>query len=99
MLAGSWRYSCRQGPRHVLRPSAGTGAGDRTGRLHFHFGHSLHAAPPPLLPRVRRTIYIGYCKAGFEETFAPGESPNDVLYTAEDAFIPTADVAGKAAGA
>ncbi len=69
------------------------------GDCRFHFGHSLHAAPPPLLPRVRRTISVGYCKAGFEEIIAPGESLNDVLYTSEVSFIPTADVAGKAAGA
>jgi hypothetical protein len=37
-----------------------------------------------------------FLQTRFRKIFAEGESPNDVLYTSEDAFIPTADVAGKA---
>lgn len=96
MLAGSWAYSCRQGPdmhyEDLPVASLETEPGDCT----VHFAHNLHAAPAPILPVGRRTIYIGFCKPGFEKIFAEGEGPNDVLYTSEDAFIPTADVAGKA---
>ncbi|HKD65666.1 MAG TPA: phytanoyl-CoA dioxygenase family protein [Candidatus Binataceae bacterium] len=98
MLAGSWRYSCRQGGDMSYDNLPVVGLETEPGDCTVHFGHSLHAAPPPILPRGRRTIYVAYCKPGFDKIFAEGESPNDVLYTSEDAFIPTADVAGKTAG-
>jgi Phytanoyl-CoA dioxygenase (PhyH) len=97
MLAGSWRYSCRQGPDMSYDDLPVVALETEPGDCTVHFGHSLHAAPPPLLPRGRRTMYLSFCKPGFEKVFAEGESPNDVLYTSEDAFIPTADAAGKAA--
>jgi hypothetical protein len=99
MLAGSWRYSCRQGPDTNYDNLPVVALETEPGDCTLHFAHNLHAAPPPQLPKGRRTIYVGYCKPGFEEIFAPGEGPNDVLYTSEDAFIPTADVAGKTASA
>jgi hypothetical protein len=97
MLAGSWRYSCRQGPDTSYDDLPVVALETEPGDCTVHFGHSLHAAPPPKVPRGRRTLYLGFCKPGFEQVFAEGESPNDVLYTSEEAFIPTADVAGKAA--
>jgi hypothetical protein len=96
MLAGSWRYSCRQGPEISYDDLPVVALETEPGDCTLHFGHSLHAAPPPRVEKGRRTLYVGYCRPGFEEVFAPGESPNDVLYTSEDAFIPTADVAGNA---
>jgi hypothetical protein len=99
MLAGSWRYSCRQGPDTSYENLPVVALETEPGDCTVHFGHSLHAAPPPLVPRGRRTMYLSFCKPGFEQVFAEGESPNDVLYTSEDAFIPTADAAGKAASA
>ena len=72
-----------------------TEAGDCT----VHFGHCLHAAPPPAGKQGRRTIYVGFTRPGIEKIFAPGEGSNDVLYTSEDAFIPNADEIGKAASA
>ncbi len=99
MLAGSWRYSCRQGPDTSYDNLPVVALQTEPGDCTVHFGHNLHAAPPPKVPRGRRTIYVGFCKPGFEKIFAEGESPNDVLYTSEDAFIPTADLAGKAATA
>jgi hypothetical protein len=96
MLAGSWRYSCRQGPdtsyENLPVVALETEAGDCT----VHFGHSLHAAPPPQGSKGRRTLYVGFHRPGIEEIFAPGESSNDVLYTSEDAFVANADEASKA---
>ena len=90
MLAGSWRYSCRQGPdtsyENLPVVALETKAGDCT----VHFGHNLHAAPPPQGSKGRRTLYIGFHRPGIEEIFAPGESSNDVLYTSEDAFVANA---------
>ncbi len=99
MLAGSWRYSCRQGPDTSYDGLPVVALETEPGDCTVHFGHNLHAAPPPKAARGRRTMYLSFCKPGFEQIFAPGESPNDVLYTTEDAFIPTADAAGKSAGA
>lgn len=96
MLAGSWRYSCRQGPDTSYDNLPVVALETEPGDCTIHFGHSLHAAPPPRVPRGRRTLYMSFCKPGFEQVFAEGESPNDVLYTSQDAFIPTADAAGKA---
>ena len=99
MLAGSWRYSCRQGPdtsyENLPTVALETEAGDCT----VHFGHNLHAAPPPQCSKGRRTLYVGFHKPGIEEIFATGESSNDVLYTSEDAFVANAGEASKAASA
>jgi hypothetical protein len=95
MLAGSWRYSCRQGPDMSYDNLPVVALETEPGDCTVHFSHNLHAAPAPLVPRGRRTVYFSFCKPGFEKIFAEGESPNDVLYTSEEAFIPTADVAGK----
>ncbi len=98
MLAGSWRYSCRQGPDTSYDNLPVVALETEPGDCTVHFSHSLHAAPPPRVPRGRRTLYLSFCKPGFEQVFAEGESPNDVLYTSQEAFIPTADAAGRAAG-
>jgi Phytanoyl-CoA dioxygenase (PhyH) len=96
MLAGSWRYSCRQGPSVSYDNLPVVALETEPGDCTLHFGHNMHAAPPPLIKHGRRTIYTSFSNPKCGDVFAPGESPNDVLYTSEDAFIPTADLAGKA---
>jgi hypothetical protein len=97
MLAGSWRYSCRQGPDTSYENLPVVAFETEPGDCTVHFGHNLHAAPPPLGSIGRRTLYVGFHKPGIEEIFAPGESSNDVLYTSEDAFVANAGEAAKAA--
>lgn len=97
MLAGSWRYSCRQGTATSYENLPVIALETEPGDCTVHFGHCLHAAPPPAGPQGRRTIYVGFTRPGIEEIFAPGEGSNDVLYTSEEAFIPNADEIGKAA--
>jgi ectoine hydroxylase-related dioxygenase (phytanoyl-CoA dioxygenase family) len=97
LLAGSWRYSCRQGPETSYENLPVVALETEPGDCTAHFGHTLHAAPPPLGKEGRRTLYLGYCRPGIDRIFAPGESPNDVLYTTEDSIIPAADEIGKAA--
>jgi len=56
-----------------------TEAGDVTA----HFGHTLHAAPPPadLSAAGRRALYVSYVPPLTFEMIGPGQGYNDVLFT------------------
>jgi ectoine hydroxylase-related dioxygenase (phytanoyl-CoA dioxygenase family) len=99
MLAGSWRFSCRQGTATSYADLPVVALETEPGDCTVHFGHCLHAAPPPGGKQGRRTIYVGFTRPGIEKVFGPGQGSNDVLYTSEDAFIPNADEIGKATSA
>ncbi len=61
-----------------------TEAGDCTA----HFGHQLHAAPPPTGEGGRVTLYIGYCNPALVDLLGPGEGPNDILFRPPDTIVP-----------
>ncbi len=91
MAAGSWHSSCEliadpkgDVPADYPVVALDTEAGDCTA----HFGHQLHAAPPPSGEGGRVTLYIGYCNPALLELLGPGEGPNDVLFRAADASVP-----------
>jgi Phytanoyl-CoA dioxygenase (PhyH) len=88
MLAGSWRYSS-----HQLRPedearwpvvAIDTEPGDVT----VHFGHELHAAPPPRAPDAgRRALYVTYTRPETLEFVGPMRGYNDVLLAHGDGRV------------
>ncbi len=51
------------------------------GDVTVHYGHVLHAAPPPSGAAAgRRAIYVGYARPELFEVIGPGEAYNNVLY-------------------
>ena len=51
------------------------------GDVTVHFGHVLHAAPPPSAPDAgRRAIYLGFSKPELFAVIPEGKAYNDVIY-------------------
>jgi ectoine hydroxylase-related dioxygenase (phytanoyl-CoA dioxygenase family) len=53
------------------------------GDVTVHFGHTLHAAPPPKDPKAsgRRALYLSFVPPLTFEMVGPGQGYNDVLFT------------------
>ena len=67
------------------------------GDVTVHFGHVLHAAPPPSAPDAgRRAIYLGFSKPELFVAIPEGKAYNDVIYADGDGRI--RNVAEQAAG-
>jgi len=83
MIAGSHLGTSRlPGPAEVAGlpvVALGTAPGDVT----VHFGHTLHAAPPPSDPGAagRRALYLSFVPPVTFEMVGPGQGYNDVLFT------------------
>lgn len=83
MIPGSHRGTSRlPGPRqsgHLPVVALDTEPGDVT----VHFGHTLHAAPPPTDPHApgRRALYLTFVPPITFEMVGPGQGYNDVLFT------------------
>jgi hypothetical protein len=93
VLAGSHRGTSRlPGPDEVaglpVLPLT-TEPGDVTA----HFGHTLHAAPPPTdrAAAGRRALYLSYIPSLTFEMIGPGQSYNDVLFTRDAGHIQHVD--------
>jgi hypothetical protein len=55
----------------------------RPGDVTVHFGHVLHAAPPPRSATAgRRALYVGFVPPDLFGVIGPGQGYNDVLFTA-----------------
>jgi hypothetical protein len=51
------------------------------GDVTVHYGHVLHAAPPPTSAHAgRRAIYVGYARPELFQVIGQGEAYNNVLY-------------------
>jgi hypothetical protein len=52
------------------------------GDVTVHFGHVLHAAPPPLSPTAgRRALYVGFVAPALFDVIGMRQGYNDVLFT------------------
>jgi hypothetical protein len=52
------------------------------GDVTVHFGHVLHAAPPPLSPTAgRRALYVGFVPPSLFDVIGEQQGYNDVLFT------------------
>lgn len=89
MIPGSHRGTSRlPGPREIAQLPVvplSTNPGDVT----VHFGHTLHAAPPPTDPGAlgRRTLYLTFAPPITFEMIGPGQSSNDVLFTRDEGRV------------
>jgi hypothetical protein len=91
-LAGSHLSSC--GPPARGDDSLPVLAVDtRPGDVTVHFGHVLHAAPPPLSRTAgRRALYVGFVSPDLFDVIGPGQGYNDVLFTASaDGHVASVD--------
>jgi ectoine hydroxylase-related dioxygenase (phytanoyl-CoA dioxygenase family) len=83
MIAGS-----HLGTSRLPRPKEAAGLtvaelSTEPGDVTVHFGHTLHAAPPPTDPGAqgRRALYLSFVPPLTFETVGPGQGYNDVLFT------------------
>jgi ectoine hydroxylase-related dioxygenase (phytanoyl-CoA dioxygenase family) len=93
MIPGSHRGtsrlpSAREAANHPV-VALHTQPGDVT----VHFGHTLHAAPPPLNPRAygRRALYLSFVPPLLFDMVGPGQGYNDVLFTRNEGRVQHAD--------
>ncbi len=93
MIPGSHRGTSRlpnadEATRHHV-VSVTTEPGDVT----VHFGHTLHAAPPPKDRRAsgRRALYLSFVPPLTFEMVGPGQGYNDVLFTRSEGRVQHAD--------
>jgi hypothetical protein len=93
VLAGSHRGTSRlPGPNEtdgLPVVALTTEPGDVT----VHFGHTLHAAPPPTDPSAagRRALYLSYVPPLTFEMIGPGQGYNDVLFTRDAGHVQHVD--------
>jgi len=93
MIPGSHRGtsrlpSVREAEQHPV-VALDTEPGDVT----VHFGHTLHAAPPPSDPAAagRRALYLSFVPPLTFEMVGPGQGYNDVLFTRSEGHVQHAD--------
>jgi ectoine hydroxylase-related dioxygenase (phytanoyl-CoA dioxygenase family) len=90
-LAGSHHHAAQQGPP----PGAGAAVvavEAEPGDVTVHFGHALHAAPPPTSPSAgRKAMYIGYHLPPALDVVGPGQSYNDVLVSRDGGRVKSVD--------
>ena len=93
MIPGSHRGTSQfPGPRQaeaLEQVALFTEPGDVT----VHFGHILHAAPPPADHQVsgRRALYLSFVPPITFATIGPGKGYNDVIFTRENGRVMHAD--------
>jgi hypothetical protein len=80
--------SAREAARHPV-VALTTEPGDVT----VHFGHTLHAAPPPRDPQAsgRRALYLSFVPPLTFEMVGPGQGYNDVLFTRSEGRVQHVD--------
>ena len=63
------------------------------GDVTVHFGHTLHAAPPPTDPDAsgRKALYLSFVPPITFEMVGPGEGYNDLLFTRQDGHVQHVD--------
>ena len=76
-------------PRSIPSWPSTTEPGDVT----VHFGHTLHAAPPPTDPDAagRRALYLSFVPPLTFEMVGPGQGYNDVLFTRSEGHVQHVD--------
>ncbi|MCU1372730.1 MAG: hypothetical protein JWO68_16, partial [Actinomycetia bacterium] len=81
-LAGSHLSSCAP-PGADVESLPVLAVDTRPGDVTVHFGHVLHAAPPPRSATAgRRALYVGFVSPELFGVIGPGQGYNDVLFTA-----------------
>jgi len=90
-LAGSHHHAAQQGPPPGSDAAVVTVEAE-PGDVTVHFGHTLHAAPPPSSPTAgRKAMYIGYHLPAAFDAVPAGMSYNDVLVSRDGGRVKSVD--------
>jgi ectoine hydroxylase-related dioxygenase (phytanoyl-CoA dioxygenase family) len=83
MIPGSHRGTSRLPDADVAEKHSVVALTTEPGDVTVHFGHTLHAAPPPKDNRAagRRALYLSFVPPLTFEMVGPGQGYNDVLFT------------------
>ncbi len=86
MIPGSHRGTSRLPSARDAEHHAVVALTTEPGDVTVHFGHTLHAAPPPTDPDAygRRALYLSFVPPLTFEMVGPGQGYNDVLFTRSD---------------
>ncbi|MGH9026332.1 MAG: phytanoyl-CoA dioxygenase family protein [Acidimicrobiia bacterium] len=88
MLAGSARHSSHQLRRSDEERWPVVAIDTEPGDVTVHFGHVLHAAPPPTAPDARRrALYVTFTRPESLECVGPMRGYNDVLLAHGDGRV------------
>ncbi len=96
MIPGSHRGTSRLPSADEVRQHSVVALTTEPGDVTVHFGHTLHAAPPPRDRHAsgRRALYLSFVPPLTFEMVGPGEGYNDVLFTRSGGRVQHADEFG-----
>jgi ectoine hydroxylase-related dioxygenase (phytanoyl-CoA dioxygenase family) len=91
-LAGSHHHAAQQLTSAETDDLPVVAVETEPGDVTVHFGHTLHAAPPPVsLTAGRKALYVGYHTAEAFDVVGPGQSYNDVLVARDAGRVKSPD--------
>jgi len=91
-LAGSHHHAAQQGLPTDLDPAPTVAVDAEPGDVTVHYGHVLHAAPPPTSPTAgRKAMYLGYHLPAAFAAVGPGQAYNDVLVNRDGGRVRSVD--------
>jgi hypothetical protein len=93
MIPGSHRGTSRLPSAREAEAHSVVALTTDPGDVTVHFGHTLHAAPPPEDPRAsgRRALYLSFVPPLTFEMVGPGQGYNDVLFTRSEGRVQHVD--------
>jgi hypothetical protein len=93
VLAGSHRGTSRLPGPDQVDGLAVVALTTEPGDVTVHFGHTLHAAPPPTDRKAagRRALYLSFVPPLTFEMIGPGQGYNDVLFTRDSGHVQHVD--------
>jgi ectoine hydroxylase-related dioxygenase (phytanoyl-CoA dioxygenase family) len=89
MIPGSHRGTSRLPSAREAAAHPVVALNTEPGDVTVHFGHTLHAAPPPEDPQAsgRRALYLSFVPPLTFEMVGPGHGYNDVLFTRSEGRV------------
>jgi ectoine hydroxylase-related dioxygenase (phytanoyl-CoA dioxygenase family) len=93
MIPGSHRGTSRLPTPQETQALPVVALDTEPGDVTVHFGHTLHAAPPPGDPDAagRRALYLSFVPPMTFDMVGPGQGYNDVLFTRSEGHVLHAD--------
>jgi hypothetical protein len=93
MIPGSHRGTSRLPGRGEAAGLPVAAIATEPGDVTVHFGHTLHAAPPPTDPGAtgRKALYLSFVPPLLFQMVGPGQGYNDVLFTRHSGHVQHVD--------
>ncbi len=87
-LAGSHHHATQSLDMSEINGLPTVAVDAQPGDVTVHFGHVMHAAPPPSSPTAnRKAVYVGFHVPELFDVIGPGQAYNDVLFTHGDGRV------------